>query len=277
MKKKLLLQNFLLSLFIFVALEPLEAQIKLPFAHKITVEFLDTPELSVADTTIKVRYNLKGSKKRYYNTRLYYSNNSGNSFKGPLRSLSGDIGDSTRAGKYKQISWSFIQDNPYFNGENIMFKIEAEEVPKISNGGPANALRSLLVPGLGDTKVRNGYNYGLITAATYGTLGTSLYFHLKARQKFNDYESRVPNTEEEHQKLFDEAQKSQRISRGFLIAGGLIWIADILGVYGRGIKNSRRLQKEKEEAESTGEASLWPQIIPNSDGRINQITLAWKF
>ena len=278
MKRTLLCQLLLIGIFIFINNKNAEAQIKFPFSHKITVEFVDSPELNKVDTTINLRYNLKGSKKRYYNTKLYYSNNGGNSFKGPLRSINGDIGDSTQAGKYKKVSWSFIRDNPYFDGKNIMFKIEAEEVRKIATGGPSNALKSLLVPGLGDTKVRNGYNYGIITAVTYATLGTGIFYHFRARKKFNDYEDRIPNTEAEHQDLFDQAQRSQRVSRGFLIAGGVIWLADVLGVYGKGLKNRRkRLQQEREAAEAEESASLWPQIIPNSDGRINQITFAWKF
>ncbi|MEO1653787.1 MAG: hypothetical protein AAFU64_09590, partial [Bacteroidota bacterium] len=135
----------------------------------------------------------------------------------------------------------------------------------------------LLVPGLGDGKVRNGYNYGWITALTYGSLGAGVYYHFRARSKFDDYEARLPNTEEEHNNLFDEARRSQRISRGFLIAGGGIWLADIIGVYIRGLKNKRRLRREQEEAETSSELSFIPNIIPNQRDGFSQISLIWDF
>ena len=250
-----------------------------PFGNRLKVEFIDS-KLSQSDTSIVIRYHLKGYKRRYYNTQLFYSNNSGNSFKGPLRSLSGDIGDSTRVGEEKEINWSFRKDNPYFDGKNIMFKIEATEVPKIATGGPENAFRSMLIPGFGDTKVRNGYNYGWITAVTYACLGTGAFYHFRAKNKYNDYKDRVPNTTAEHDALFRESQNSQRVSTGFLIAVVVIWRADIIGVYSRGLKNKRKTEREKAAAEGETASSspiTWPRIIPNTDGKTSQITLAWKF
>ncbi len=252
-----------------------KAQIKLPFAHKIEVDVLDT-RLDKQDTSIVIQYHLKGSRKRFYKVQLYYSNNGGNSFKGPLRSLKGDIGDSTKAGKDKTVSWSFRKDNPYFNGERTMFRIDAAEIPKISTGGPENALRSLLVPGLGDTKVRNGYNYGWITALTYVNLGMGTFLHFHAQNKFKDYESRIASTEEEHQALYNQARNRQNLSRGFLIAGGVIWLADVIGVYARGVKNKRRIAaaEAQEEEEAT---SYLPIILPSVEQGRGQLSLLWRF
>jgi Family of unknown function (DUF5683) len=181
------------------------------FKNKLAVEIKDSEiSLNQTDTTIVIPYELKGFKNRYYQTRLFYSNNRGNSFKGPLRALSGDIGDSLRAGKNKKIAWAFRRDNPYFDGKNISFKIEAVEIPKVATGGPEAALRSLLVPGLGDTKVRNGYNYGWITALTYGCLATGGYLYLRAEQKYKDYKDRLANSTEEHENLYNDARNFWR-------------------------------------------------------------------
>jgi hypothetical protein len=253
------------------------AQIKMPFAHIIEVDILDT-KLNKKDTTIVIRYDLKGSRKRLYDTRLYYSNNGGNSFKGPLRSIEGNIGDSSRAGKDKSIAWSFRKDNPYFDGQRTMFKIEATEIPKISNGGPENALRSLLIPGLGDTKVRNGYNYGWITAITYASLGTGVMMHFRAQNKYDDYEARIASSPENHQNLLNQARRARDISTGFLIAGGAIWLADVIGVYGRGLKNRRRANREKELLEGEGETSRGiPLIYPSMYQGTGQVSLLWQF
>jgi hypothetical protein len=253
------------------------------FKNKLGVEIKDAEiTLNQTDTTILIPYELKGFKRRYYRTRLFYSNNAGNSYKGPLRALGGDIGDSLRPGNNKKIAWSFRQDNPYFDGKNISFKIEAIEIPKVATGGPGSALRSLLIPGWGDTKVRNGYNYGWITALTYACLSTGTYFYIRADQKYKDYNNRIANTEEKHKSLFNDARRSQNVAIGFLAAGGSIWAADVIGVYLRGLKNKRRIQAEKEkleaEKEQTSSRIDWtPRIIPATDGRNGQLTLLWKF
>lgn len=274
MKKRYI--TYILSLLLLVGTTSLsKAQIKLPFAHKIEVEVLDT-RLDKQDTSIVIQYHLKGSHKRFYNVQLYYSNNGGNSFKGPLRSLEGEAGDSTKSGKYKTVAWSFRKDNPYFNGERTMFRIDAVEIPKISEGGSENALHSLLVPGLGDTKVRNGYNYGWITALTYTNLGLGTFLHFRSQNKFKEYESRIANTEEEHQDLFNQARNRQNLSRGFLIAGGVIWLADVIGVYARGVKNRRRVAAEKALSEEAT-TSLFPTIFPSVEQGRGQLTLLWQF
>lgn len=264
----------------------LQAQLQIPFFRKLDVKFIST-ELSPSDTTIEIVYDLVGPKRRFYNTRLYYSNNGGNSFKGPLFSLKGEgeRGDSLKIGPNKSLKWSFKRDNPYFDGKNIMFRLEAEEIPKISNGGPVNALRSLLIPGFGDTKVRNGYNYGWIGFASYASLGTGIYFHFLSRDRYNDYLDRLPNTEDEHRALFNRAQRSQTISRAFFIAGASIWLADVVGVYLRGLKNKRRLAREQAEAEEAEESAFLPKnkfnfkpsLVPTSDGQSVGLGLLWKF
>lgn len=252
------------------------AQIKLPFQHRIEVDILST-KLDKKDTTIVIQYNLKGSSKRLYDARLYYSNNGGNSFKGPLRAIQGDIGDSTRAGKNKRIAWSFIRDNPYFDGQRTMFKIEATEIPKIATGGPSNALKSLLIPGLGDSEVRNGYNYGWITALTYGCIGTGIAMEIRSQNKYDDYQSRIAISPESHQNLLNQARSSRNLSRGFLIAGGVIWLADIIGVYGRGLKNRRRINREKQKA-SEEEVSRGARIVyPSMRQNAAQFNVLWEF
>ncbi|GAB4397566.1 MAG: hypothetical protein OHK0053_14310 [Microscillaceae bacterium] len=258
---------------------PVSAQLKLPFLKKLEAEIYDT-QVMPEDTSILVKYHLSGYKRRYYEVKLYYSNNGGNSYKGPLRLLDGDFGDSTRTGRDKQIRWDFYRENPYFDGKRIMFKIQATEMPKIANGGPENAFRSLLVPGLGDTKVRNGYNYGWITALSYGCLGTGALFQLRASNKYDDYQARIANTESEHRDLFQQAERSQNWATGFFIAGGAIWAADIVGVYLRGLKNRRRLAQEaaeKAKAEEEAGTRGWPIILPLTPTGHGGATLIWRF
>lgn len=285
-KRAILISILILTITGFLLPQKVYAQI--PFLkNKIKLEILSS-ELNQADTTISIKYSLKAARNRYYSTKLFYSNNNGNSFKGPLRSVIGDLGDSIKPSSNKSIAWSFRKDNPYFDGQNISFKIEVLEVPKEATGGPENALRSLLVPGLGDGKVRNGYNYSWISVLTYSLLGTGTIFYFDSEKKYKDHQDLVANTEQEHRNIYENAKNSQNLSRGFLIAGVSVWAADVIGVYFKGLKNKRRIQRAKEEAEAEKEDSAFliqkptkklglPQFIPNTDGQVSQLSLLWKF
>jgi hypothetical protein len=262
---------------LWLSFSPVQAQF-LKFKNNLKVDFKEI-KLETADTTITIRYDLKGFRNRLYNTRLFYSNNRGNSFKGPLRSISGDIGDSTKIGNDKEVRWSFRRDNPYFDGKNIMFKIEAAEIPKVATGGPSNALRSILMPGLGDVKVRNGYNYGYIAAASYACLGVGTLFYIRSINKQDEHLARVGNGSEEHDNFYKQARTARGLAFGFFAAGAGIWIGDVIGVYFRGLKNKRRIQAEKEKAASENASSslLRPRLIPITDGQSGSLLVQWKF
>ncbi len=262
--------------------------------NKINIDIDDKNiVLKPEDTTITIPYKIKADKRRLYNVRLFYSNNKGNSFKGPQRSVKGDIGDSLKiSGATRNIVWSFRKDNPYFDGKDIMFKIEALEIPKIATGGSKYALYSLLMPGLGDAKVRNGYNYGWITAISYGSLLTGGIFQLQANSRYNDYTNRTANTEDEHQALYKRAQNSQNLAYTFFGIGAGVWVADIVGVYFRGMKNKKRISREKARLEAekgTTQTTIhpllrpeskfqyMPMILPQYSAQQSQITFLWKF
>lgn len=248
------------------------------FKNKLAAEMQNANiTLNQTDTTITVPYTLKGYRNRYYAVRLAYSNNSGNSFKGPLRSVTGDVGDSIRAGKDKKIAWKFKRDNPYFDGKNISFRLDVVEMPKVATGGPRNALRSLLMPGLGDTKVRNSYNYGWIAVGTYASLATGGYFLYRAQQTYKNHKNRLANDAPAHLAYFKDAKRFQNISTVFFITGASVWIGDVIGVYFRGLKNKRKIAREKERLEAEKAETSSFRILPHTDGRSGQVALIWKF
>ncbi len=274
MKKILFTSTFL---FLFGLITQSYAQI-FYFKNKIKVDFKESSiKLNQADTTIGITYDLKAAPGRYYKARLFYSNNKGNSFKGPLYSVKGQIGDSIKPGKSKEVYWSFKKDNPYFDGKNIMFKLDVTEIAKVSTGGPKYALRSLLVPGWGDTKVRNGYNYGIITIATYGCLITGAIFQLEANKRYTRYTDRLANSTQEHESLYKQAQNSKNLATAFFATGAAIWIGDIVGVYIKGVKNRRRVASEKRKLEQEKGNETTLKIYPLIDGQSTQMGLSWKF
>ncbi|OJJ21562.1 hypothetical protein BKI52_13545 [marine bacterium AO1-C] len=257
------------------------------FSKKASLKYKSI-NLDTAQNTITLHYDLKGPSNRLYITRLYYSSNNGNGFKGPLRSVSGDAGDSIAVGDNKKIVWTFVKDNPYFTGKNIIFKIEATEKPKIAKGGPKNALKSLMFPGLGDYKVRNGYHYEWIPTATFVMLGAGIFFRFNADKLYQDYEDRLPNSENDYNALFNRAQTRNILSQGLLMAGAALWIGDIVGVYLRGKKNQKKFapKKDKKKEDETanlelkrGMRLLPTKVVPSINTQIgySQLSFIWKF
>ncbi|EAY25918.1 hypothetical protein M23134_00872 [Microscilla marina ATCC 23134] len=239
--------------------------------HKIT---LDTSK-----NTITLNFDLQGPANRYYVTRLYYSSNNARSFKGPLQAVNGDVGDSIRVGNNKSIAWSFVKDNPYFSGKNVIFKIESTEIPKQAKGGPRHALKSLLLPGWGDYKVRDGYHYEWIPTAAFTLLGTGVFFRFWADHLYEGYDLSDPNSETAHQRLFQTAQSYNILSQVLLGASAIVWLGDVLGVYLKGRKNLKKyFPKREEEAKKT--AWLLPAEIVPSIARFSggfQLNILWRF
>ena len=139
-------------------------------------EFVDAV-LDEANNTIEVIYNLKRDESsQYYDVSLYYSNDGGKTFKGPAERVSGDVGKQVEPGSNKKINWNYFYEDSEFTGENLVFSVRAKPAVPVaprSLMGPKAALYSVLVPGWGDTKVRTGKNYWLITAGTRGMMGAA--------------------------------------------------------------------------------------------------------
>lgn len=220
-----------------------QATAQLFFLRKTRLRYKNIA-LDTAKNALIFTYDLKASKRRYFRINLFYSANKGKSYKPPLRSLTGNR-DSVKAGKNKKLVWSFYKDNPYFDGQNIVYKIEATELPKIAKGGAVNALRSLALPGWGDANVRNGYHYEWVAVLTYSLLGAGYYFYAQTRRLYDDYNANKPKNQDDFDALFTKVEANNNLSRGFFAAGAVVWLADIAGVYLRGSKNKKRFARKK--------------------------------
>jgi hypothetical protein len=112
---------------------------KTSFFHKIAVLFiflllninnLFSQEISnihfeLRDKLIYIYYDLiDGSKKATYDVKIFYCDNGGNKFKGPLKHVTGSVGKGISAGKGKLIVWNVLNENDNLIGE-IKFSITA--------------------------------------------------------------------------------------------------------------------------------------------------------
>lgn len=102
---------------------------------------------------IVVNYNL-GDVKYYQavNIQLFVSMDGGKTFKGPLKKVSGDVGNDVKSGNNKQIVWDVLKEIPDFGGD-IIFDVVAE----VTN---ANLKKSFYLGYKGSTQAPFGITLG---------------------------------------------------------------------------------------------------------------------
>ncbi|HAS41331.1 MAG TPA: hypothetical protein DCS93_12670 [Microscillaceae bacterium] len=210
---------------------------------------------------IRIDFNLKASRKARFLVQLFYSKDGGKTFEGPMKSVLGDAGENITPGKEKKIYWDFLIDDPNFEGKNISFKIKAflmnPSIKAIPRGGPANALLSLVAPGLGDMRVRSGgLWYGVITVGAFTTLGTGLYLRASARNNYDSYQN--ARDAQSARDLLNKANQQNNLSTVLINAAIAIWVVDVALVAWRGFKN----QKLKRQKISLGLSPVGNQAVP---------------
>lgn len=197
---------------------------------------------------ITIAYDLiaKGRfKKRAFRIDMYCSQDSGKSFSNPLVYVVGDV-NQVSPGENKEIKWNYFADFPNFTGRNLQFKLQANLQPLSQEqrlrkmGGPENALKSLLVPGLGNYRVSEGRNYWIITAASLGLVGSGLYYRLQASSSYDDY--LASTSPEQADSFYDQFEDRNQLSNILLIGGAAIWIGDVIWVAIKGFKNKKQLK-----------------------------------
>lgn len=241
-------------------------------------------ELDPTTEKINVTYRLSETKalNLTYAISLYYSVDLGKHFIGPLRVVSGDIGPQISPGTSKQISWDFMTEAPQLaekgNTLKLQFKVVAQVDPESVNaykkrlGGPGNAFLSLVIPGAGNHKVRDGYGYGVITFLTWGALGTGLLFRLSAQRNYERYLESSNTAELDH--FFFLAESHHKASRTLITSAIVIWALDVALVAYQGFRNLK-----KRRAISLFNKKIYPQLGFGYNAQFNQpnIGLSLKF
>jgi hypothetical protein len=197
---------------------------------------------------IYIPYTIKDSPKynNLYGIELYYTQDKGKSYIGPLQQVTGDVGKNIEPGE-KLIVWDYHTEDPTFNGQDTQFKLQVTYRPNPNFlGGPANALYSVVVPGWGDTKVWQKPKYWYVnTIAAWGLIGGGLYMRSKSNQTKEEYlESSTAN---QAQDLFKKSNNQKVIGSSLILAGVAVWVTDITRVALKGFKNRKEVKKLKEE------------------------------
>lgn len=147
------------------------------------------------------------------------------------KNISGDYGSGVKVGNGKQITWNAREDGYIFD-ESITIKltvISGSIIPM-----KTHVVKSVIWPGWGDYKLRNGKAYLLYGLVGYGSLGASIYYNNQAYTNYNNYLS--SNEIEKSNNYFKASKQNNTLSYVFLGLASAVWIADITGVLAKTTK-----------------------------------------
>jgi hypothetical protein len=146
----------------------------------------------------------------------------------PVRAYSfkGEVGDSLKPGNNKIVTW-IPEDDAVFLDEDVTVELKAEKYERSFNKGAVVA-SSTIVPGLGQTKIKNGKPWWLISIPAYGTLAGGFVMHSKYISTYNEYLKATESVERSD--LYNQSQKEKNLSGAFFISSAVIWISNIIWV-----------------------------------------------
>ena len=141
-----------------------------------------------------------------------------------IKSLEGDVGENIKEGSKKQIKWTPEADNIFLD-EDIFVEVKAERYLKSFNKGSA-ILMSTALPGLGQTKIRNGKPWWLGGLVAYGAMSGGLAVHTGYIKTYDSY--RIEEDPSKRADLLNKAQQQVNLSGVLIVSGAAIWAANII-------------------------------------------------
>ncbi|MEO1653241.1 MAG: hypothetical protein AAFU64_06830 [Bacteroidota bacterium] len=184
-----------------------------------------------------------------YNIRLFYSLDAGDTFRGPVEFADGHVGEQVVPGGQKLIVWHFLNDNQFYNGVRTKFKIIATRKLSVLNlKGPEAALYSVLLPGLGNRKVRflkKKNNWLYATIPTLVLLGGGVVYKIRSNRTYQNYLASLNRPEADQ--LFAQANRQNRLGVTGILLGLAVWTADVIQVGIKGMKNKKEIKEIKEK------------------------------
>lgn len=165
----------------------------------------------------------------------------------PVRSTQGNVGLGQTPGRNKTIVWDVASDAD-IEGDSVTVTIGV--VPSVRaayiGGGPANALISAALPGIGNIFVQPRHKVGLrplVTATYAGLLIYGLAQRAESNRQYARYkDERILNLETA-QPFYDKANAA---NRRYLVAArtaALIWAVDVTATLLRGLRNDTQRRR----------------------------------
>lgn len=102
------------------------------FTH-VNAQQIENLRIKTFEDKVNVIYNLTHEKAgQLFDVKLLCSNNGGQSFDVPVKTVSGDCGKDIEGGKDKIIVWDVLEDQKSLKGDNYVFKVVATPGKKIN-------------------------------------------------------------------------------------------------------------------------------------------------
>ncbi|WP_299455203.1 DUF5683 domain-containing protein [uncultured Microscilla sp.] len=208
--------------------------------------------LDTAQQTITIPYLIEdtgtpvANGAHQYQLQLYYTQNQGVSYVGPLTHTNGHVGKGILPGQ-KKIVWHYAKDTLPFTGRNVQFRISGSYQSSVLGLGKGNAaFYSLLLPGLGRKKVYQPASihrklWFVPAVLTYGLIATGIVAKVASTNTYNQYQQATTASSAED--LFNTANQQQRIFVGALLAAGVVWLGDMVWVAIKGNQNRKKQQR----------------------------------
>ncbi|HAM11163.1 MAG: hypothetical protein A2X05_00540 [Bacteroidetes bacterium GWE2_41_25] len=143
-----------------------------------------------------------------------------------MNSISGDLGD-IKPGKNKLITWEPAKDSVFLN-EEVTVKVNAEKYVKSYNKGSA-ILLSVLVPGLGQSKMSKGKPFWLMGVASYGALAGGLVTYSGYKSNYDKYLAEETDPKKRADYL-NQAEKQANMSGALFVTAAAIWTTNLIWV-----------------------------------------------
>ncbi len=141
-------------------------------------------------------------------------------------SFKGEAGDSIKAGSNKKITW-VPEDDAVFLDEDVSVELKAEKYERSFNKGGMLAL-STVMPGLGQTKIKNGKPWWLAGIPAYGALAGGLLMNKKYTDTYASYLNATDAVVRAD--LYDQSQAQKSLSGALIITSAVIWVTNIVWV-----------------------------------------------
>jgi hypothetical protein len=235
------------------------------------------PLLEIREGNLNISYDIINSKPgERYNISLEITDSKGSIIN--AQSYSGDIGQDVEGGSNKKIIWNFTSDNVK-DEVNIYIKIvitknqklrEPEETAKPTQAYTTGKLtvQSIILPGLGLSKLNNRKPYWIMGVAGYGLIAGSIIYNGASKSNYENFlNSNHPQQEASYHKKYEN---QNTISVACAIGAATIWIADLIVV----IRSSSK-QKDSSVSNKKNNLSLIPEYKFNYKTPV--LTLTYKF
>ena len=156
-----------------------------------------------------------------------------------INSISGDISDLKGSIISKRVFWDVKRDGDVLK-DKIFFIVSATKNLRIPL--ETHLIKSLIFPGWGDLKLRNGKTAIIYGLGGFACIAGSILLNQQAVLSYSSYKNSYDLTKSNQ--LFKDAVLKRNLSYAFAISAAMVWTIDLAGIYNKRNKLNKGLSEE---------------------------------